>query len=413
MLTDERIDTLLRRLDVPATPDRAFESASAAAVLSVVQRARRQDATFLGRMRRDIRGGVSLAAQRTGARRMAMIGITALMLLAAITVLILVAGVSKRPPLGNGPLVVAVGGRLLAIDMADGSIGTVALPGVRPAHVTRSPDGRRVAYWEAGHDDDRLFVAGLDGEAPRRLAASETVSRNGCLDAWSPDSRLLATSVVASGVKRILVVDTDTGEARFVTPAREGAVCTLWSRDGDWIAFDRTPAEGPTVIGKVRPDGTDLQTVGGVPYGHDAEGVNSWSADGVWIYFGGARMVWRTNVDTHVSESLTDPDELSVAPALSPDDKLMSFIVDTPTNWDLYVANADGTHPRLVLKDARNNGWSADGRWILSRWMPADGPGGLVLVAPDGSGHHLVVPEDQACPNRDEGCDMNWGQPKP
>ena len=33
--------------------------------------------------------------------------------------------------------------------------------------------------------------------------------------------------------------------------------------------------------------GSDLHTVGGVHFGDDAEGVNSWSADGAWIYFAG------------------------------------------------------------------------------------------------------------------------------
>ena len=47
----------------------------------------------------------------------------------------------------------------------------------------------------------------------------------------------------------------------------------------------------------------------------------------------------------------------------------MSFIVDTPTNWNLYVARADGTDRHFLMKDARNNGWSADGKWVL----PADG----------------------------------------
>jgi hypothetical protein len=96
-----------------------------------------------------------------------------------------------------------------------------------------------------------------------------------------------------------------------------------------------------------------------------------------------------------------------------PDGTHMSFIVDTPTSWHLYVARADRTDRRFLMNDARNNGWSADGKWVLSRWMPPDRAGRLLLVAPDGSGHRLVVPEAQACPDRDQGCDMSWCQPKP
>jgi sugar lactone lactonase YvrE len=414
MLTDERVDALLRRLDVDAVPDREFAAASASLLLSIVHQTRREDASRFGRARRDLVEGFSLIAPGTATRRLAPITLAAVLLLGALVVLILIAGGAVRKPvLGNGPLIVAVQDRLLAIDMADGSVRTLGLPAAHPVHVTRSPDGARVAYWETGSSADQLFVADIDGATSRRLASDQVVTWNGCLDAWSPDSRRLATSVLASGVASILVVDTRTGDARFVTPSDEAAECQLWSPDGRWIGFDRTPAGGPTTIAVVRPDGGDLHTVSSVRYGSDAEGVNSWSPDGIWIYFNAMQEIWRTNVQTGASESLTRPSDFSVAPALSPDGTRMSYIVSTPTNWDLYVANADGSDPHLVMKDARNNGWSPDGRWVLSRWMPSDRAGGLLLVAPDGSGHRLVVPEDVVCPNRDEGCDMHWGQQKP
>ncbi len=81
---------------------------------------------------------------------------------------------------------------------------------------------------------------------------------------------------------------------------------------------------------------------------------------------------------------------------------------------DLYVANSDGSQPRLLLARAHNDGWSADGRFVLSRWTPAGQPGGLVVISPDGTGLRLVGFVDPGCPaDGNAACDFGWGQPRP
>ena len=107
-------------------------------------------------------------------------------------------------------------------------------------------------------------------------------------------------------------------------------------------------------------------------------GANSWSSDGTWIYFttgGDNGSIWRANVA--LGRARTDLTRgFATAVAASPDDTLISWIVRVPSavGWDLYVANSDGTDPRLLLANALNCGWSAT--------VDTCSPGGLPLKAP-------------------------------
>src|SRR4051812_26452426 len=171
-MVDARTDSLIRRLDVDDEPDASFEASSLASLLPSVRGARREDATATGRIRRDLRTARIWWAG-SPSQRVAVVGVAALLALLVIAALILLSGATRTTPLGNGRLVLVVNGELHAIDMTDGSSRVIASFGGPVAHVSRSPDGRLVSGWRKGRDGDELFVAGLDGEAPRRVAAAE------------------------------------------------------------------------------------------------------------------------------------------------------------------------------------------------------------------------------------------------
>jgi hypothetical protein len=409
------MDALIRRLDVATSPDPAFASATAALLRPRVRAARVHDMRRIGRVRRDLRLAIDLAMNRTATPRLAFVGLVGLLLLAVLAALIALAGAINRPPsIGNGSLILALDGQLRAFNLEDGSMRLIGPPAEHATRVSRSPDGRLIAFWRSDTGEAQLMIIGADGQGLRRIASDLVITSGDGLGAWSSDSKFVAAEVTVEESDRILVVDVGTGRGRLVTPASAGAHWPLWSPDGRWIAFTRDTGPDTRVLSIIRPDGTDIRDVSGhLDSGAQVDGANSWSVDGAWIYFGATRSIWRADVATATSTRLSDLRAFAVAPALSPDGTLISFLMDTPTNWDLYVANSDGTHAHLVLKDARNNGWSADGHYVLSRWMPADQPGGLTLVSPDGSGFRLVVPAAQACPDPGKGCDMDWGQPKP
>jgi TolB protein len=281
--------------------------------------------------------------------------------------------------------------------------------------VSRSPDGRLIAYWQVDAGGEALTFMGIDGRDLRTVSEERAVTWGGCIDTWSPDSRYLASEVTVDGTNRILMADSATLTGRLLTPDGMVAHCPLWSPDGGSVAFTREVKSGPAVLAVIRTDGTGLHDVSGDLGGAGVGGPNTWSADGGWIYFtteGLEDGIWRANVAMGESTRLTTRRGVT-AVASSPDDKLISFIASTTDGWDLWVANSDGTDSRRLLTDAKSLGWSADSRYVLTYWTPRDGVGGIAVVSPDGTEVRVIVPAEQACIDPDRICDIGWGQPRP
>lgn len=402
-MTDERIDALIRRLDVQADPDAGFVSSSASMLMGRVRAARVKDASRLGRLRRDLRLGLAFTAGQRVPRSLAIAGITFLLLLAGLIAALTIGRVLTPKPIPqNGPLILSVGGQLRAIDVETGEARAIGAPGDQALHVSRSPDGATVAFWRPDPDGDQLTFMDVATHERRLRIQDVAVKWGGCIDTWSTDSRWLASEVTVDGRDQILVVDSKTGIGRVITPKGVTAHCPLWSPDGESIAFTLESALGSRSLAIVRTDGSDQRVVSGGVGRFQVSGPDTWSPDGAWIYFdaqgSGLGRVYRANVAEGHSTALTDASILAVAPASSPDGSLIAFIVARPVGWELYVANSDGTNPHRVAQHATNLGWSPDGRYILARWAPPDQAGGLAIVAPDGSGFRVVVPADQACP---------------
>ncbi len=423
-MTDERIDALIRRLDVASTPDPAFVASTAAILRTLAREARVQDSSRLGRFRRDISRATVSTAWPSTPRSAVALGIVGLALLLALAAILVLGARHPLPPVENGPLIVAVGGQLRAVDVADGTSRVIAPIGKGGVHVSRSPDGRLVAFWRPGVADDQLVTIGTDGKGEHRLVEGQTFKWAGCIGSWSPDSHYLASEVSVRGTNRILIADTVTGGGRLVTPEGVVAHCPLWSPDGRWIAFTQEGTSGSRTLAVIGIDGTGMRDVSGDLGGLQVQAPDTWSPDGAWIYFGAVRSnggrnvgrVYRANVVSGVSRQLS-PDAVSFAgsPASSPDGTQLAFVVARADGaFDLFVANSDGTRTRLLLANALNDGWSADGRYVLTRWTPADQPGGLAMISPDGTGFRVVGYVDPGCPaDGNVACDFAWGQPRP
>ena len=71
--------------------------------------------------------------------------------------------------------------------------------------LSRSPDGRTMAFWTTTPTGHRFEVAGVDGTDRRRLGADLQLAWGGCIDARSPDSSRVAAQVSVDGTPGILV----------------------------------------------------------------------------------------------------------------------------------------------------------------------------------------------------------------
>ena len=413
-MTDDLMDALIRRLDVTSEPDAEFASSTYAALLPRARAARVSDARRIGRLARDFRLVVADTPWPSTTRRVAVVSLIVLLILA--TILALTIAGTVHPTIQNGPLVVSIKGELQAVDVVDGSVRPILPPGDHAQGVSRSPDGRLVAFWTVGGDRSHLYVVGVDGQHRRELAPDLSVGWADAIDTWSSDSRFLATEVIIGGLARIVVADVDTGVGRVVTPAGLAAQDPLWSPDRRWIAFTK---EVGTVrsIAIIRTNGSGMRTVSG-DLTH-VGGPDTWSPDGKWIYFDDSGRVYRADVADGSTQRLTEYVLEAYAPASSPDGSLIAFIVNkSHLYWDLYIANSDGTNAHRLLDHAENDGWSADGRYVLAQWNPTDQPGGLAVVKADGSEFRVVVPFDALCPPQPGGphtCTdgVGWGQARP
>ena len=218
-MTDERIDALIRRLDVQVEPDAGFVSSSTSLLVGRVREARVRDAGRVGRLRRDLRLGLAFSAGERVPRSLAIVGITFLLLLAGLIAAFTIGRVLTPKPIPqNGPLILSVGGQLRAIDVETGRATAIGEPGDEALHVSRSPDGATVAFWKPNPDGDRLTFMDVVTRDRRPWTQDVALKWGGCIDTWSPDSRWLASEVMIDGRGRILVVDSRTGNGRIVTP---------------------------------------------------------------------------------------------------------------------------------------------------------------------------------------------------
>ena len=423
-MTEERIDALIRRLDVPSDPDPSFVRATYAALKPRARAARVSDASRMGRLQRDLRLVLSGAAWPVMPRWAAAVGFVVLLLLAAMAALAIVGALNRVQPIQTGPLVVSIGGRLQVLDALDGSFRTIPLGDDEAHGVSRSADGRLVAFWTTDNGRSHLYVLGVDGEDRRELASDLTLGWTDTIDVWSSDSRFLATEVTLGGDGgRIIVVDVATGAARAVTPMGLTAHNPLWSPDNRWIAFTEETNTIRT-LAVIRTDGSDKRTISGDLVG--VAGPDTWSPDGTWIYFGSGTIgsdrdggVYRANVAGGFSQLLIGNGlalDAAYAPASSPDGTLIVFIVPRSDRkaYDLHIANSDGSDAHLLLERATHDGWSADGRYILTEWTPTNRPGGLAVIAPDGSEFQVLLPFDTVCQHGPRCTDgVGWGQPRP
>jgi Tol biopolymer transport system component/imidazolonepropionase-like amidohydrolase len=162
-----------------------------------------------------------------------------------------------------------------------------------------SPDGRFIAYLD---HDSRLHVVGIDGEGDRVLTEER---RGASIPTWSSDSRHVALSVhvplstrFREGYNRILVVDTETGDARPLTePDRSIGVRDgdgpVWRPDGGAFAF---AMDGGLWTLPVTPEGE----AAGRPKQVAGEVADfpSWTGDGKKIVFLGSDGLAEVEVDT-------------------------------------------------------------------------------------------------------------------
>ena len=233
-----------------------------------------------------------------------------------------------------------------------------------------SPDGKRMVFISAIARKEQLFTANLDGTGLVQLTRDEADHED---PAWSPAGDKIAFVLVKDGLEQIQLMNADGSGVEPLTPREMRTIHPNWSPDGRRVVFCTDDDLEPPRKNDADIKAIDLATrlietlvTGGV------NTYPAWSPDGKLLAF--RRMVDGTNSEVFVAaadgthpKNLTNSPAFDGWPAWSPDSKRIAFASNRNLSYEIYVMNPDGTDVRKV---AGNEGratapqWAKDGRAI-------------------------------------------------
>lgn len=203
-----------------------------------------------------------------------------------------------------------------------------------------------------------------------------------------------------SGVAQLYRVDAGDDRWQRLAPSETARNWPRFSPDGGRIAFQDWSA-GTIDVWVMRADGSESRALTGDP-AHDY--LPAWAPDGDLLSFASWRRehgdtvdavhLYAMNADGSAQRRLLSaPMGTSSGADFSPDGRLIVFSRAGPQGSALWLADADGSAPRLLHEDGANNGaarFSPDGGWIAFHAARGD-EAALALIRVDGSGYRVLI----------------------
>jgi TolB protein len=228
-----------------------------------------------------------------------------------------------------------------------------------------APDGSRLVYISIIEGREQLFVMNADGSGQRQITRDDADHED---PAWAPDGSRIAFVLVRDGHKVIHLVNPDGSGLEAVTPATQSAIHPSWSPDSRRILYCTDDDLRPPVKNESEIYAVDLATrrIATLVSG----GVNTFpvlSPDGRRLAF--RRMVGEANSEVFVADAdgghprnLTNHPAFDGWPSWSPDGRRIAFASNRGSSYQIWVMDAGGGHPQLVA--------NTEGRGTVPRWTP-------------------------------------------
>ncbi len=232
-----------------------------------------------------------------------------------------------------------------------------------------SSDGQRIAYWTPATDSTTnwlLTVANADLSDAKPLAV-----RSAFPDwiLWRHDGAQLASVSSQYGTADIVLVTLSTGEVQRVTQDAGIEIPQGWTTDGRALSYMRSSSDGSfrtDVLSLV--DGARRPMLPGESRPHigfpspDGSHVMYMLGDGSSYTIGVA-----DSLGANRRQLTTEGFEEIVRNPWSPDGKSILYVSRRTGTSDLWIAPIDGSAPRQLTRNVRNDfegAWSPDGQWI-------------------------------------------------
>ena len=241
-----------------------------------------------------------------------------------------------------------------------------------------SHDGKQFAFVRKNQDDMALMVANSDGSGDARDIAAvkqpNGFSTSG--PSWSPDGKRIASGMfnaAGGGYSTVVEVPVEGGEPRPIGSEKWASVGRLlWLQDNSGLIMTAQPEASsigtqvwflPYSGGPAHRITNDLNGYGEVSLGLTADSgtiatIQQVNTSSIWITAPGedesrAHQVVKTNLPETV--------------AWTPDGRIV-YASRTGENWDLWIANNNGSESKQLTADAfidHQPTVSADGRYIV------------------------------------------------
>ena len=212
-----------------------------------------------------------------------------------------------------------------------------------------SPDGARLAYYRI--KDEGLYVANIDGGAPRKVVPGES-----CCVQWSPDGKRLVylQGKLTKGDTKIMVINPDgTGKTELIPGFSPG-----WAPDGNRLVYS-TCEPNTTQCGLWT---YDIRTGRSTMITRDDGKIPRWSPRGDKIVYSadsgqGQINLFVINPDGSGKTQLTFGKGKATQSTWSLDGSLIFYRSDQDgKGWGIFVMRADGSNQRLLINNVQADG---------------------------------------------------------